>query len=323
MAIVRYPKPGLAPGFFLLGILVGCGDAGNETSANAAAPGISVQLSIPGTIENGNIDEASGLACSARRDGLLWLHNDSGAKARIYAMDDTGKTMGRIRLEKADNDDWEDMASFRFEGEPYLLVADTGDNDANRNDTRLYIIAEPNLDEDKRPELTASWAIDFSYEDGPRDSEAVAVDIDGGRALLLTKRDIPPRLYEVQIVPQPAAPVVARFLGSIDSLPRPSARDAQFAPRTDNWYWQPTAMDIAPDGSALAVLTYGAVYYYARLPGEDWVAALSRAPLRLGIENIRDAEALAFCDGGTSIFVTVEKKHAPLVRIDLEGSPDQ
>lgn len=315
-------KPGLVPGFFLLGLLVGCDGAG-ETPPNAGtAAGISVRLGIPGTIDNGDIDEASGLACSARRDGLLWVHNDSGAKARIYAIDDTGKSLGRIRLEKADNDDWEDMASFRFEDKPYLLVADTGDNDADRDDIRLYIVAEPDLAEDDRPEMMASWTIEFSYEDGPRDTEAVAVDIDGNRALLLTKRDIPPRLYEVRIIPQTDAPVVARFLGTIDTLPRPSARDVEFAPRTDNWHWQPTAMDILPDGSALAVLTYSAVYYYSRMPGEDWVAALARPPLRLGIEDIRDAEALAFCAGGPSIFVTTEKKHAPLVRIDLEGTPN-
>lgn len=322
MAIVRYPKPGLAPGFFLVVLLVGCGGAGETPSDDAIAAGISVRLSVPGTIENGNIDEASGLACSARKPGLLWVHNDSGAKARVYAIDDTGRNLGRIRLEQADNDDWEDIASFRFEDKPYLLVADTGDNDADRDDTRLYIIAEPDLAEDDRPELMASWTIDFSYEDGPRDTEAVAVDIDGHRALLLTKRDIPSRLYEVRIIPQTDAPVVARFLGTVDTLPRPSARDIEFAPRTDNWHWQPTAMDIAPDGSALAVLTYGAVYYYSRMPGEDWFAALSRSPLRLGIEDIRDAEALAFCAGEPSIFVTAEKKHAPLVRIDLEGTPD-
>lgn len=319
MAQLHPTKPGPVPGFFLLAmlaVLAGCGEPGKP---GGAEPGIAVRIDVPGTIENGNIDEASGLACSARRAGLLWVHNDRGDKARIYAIDDAGSTAGRIRLEKADNDDWEDMASFRFNEKPYLLVADVGDNEADRDDIRLYIIEEPDLGADDKPELMASWTIEFSYEDGARDVEAVAVDIDGWRALLLTKRDIPPRLYEVRIIPQTDAPTVARFLGTVDTLPQPTARDVEFAPRTDNWHWQPTAMDIAPDGSALAVLTYSAVYYYARQAGEDWTAALARAPLRLGIEDIRNAEALAFCAGGRSIFVTVEKKHAPLVRIDLEG----
>lgn len=319
MSLFRHTKPGLAPGFFLLAALAGCGEAGDPP---ATVDGIAARVSIPGTIDDGDIDEASGLARSGRKAGLFWVHNDSGAKARIYAIDDTGGRIGRIRLEKADNDDWEDMASFVLDGEPYLLVADIGDNDADRDDTRLYVIAEPDLGDDDRPELMASWTIDFRYEDGPRDAEAVAADIANHRALLLTKRDIPPRLYEVRIVPQTDAPVFARFLGAVATLPMPSARDVEFAPKTDNWHWQPTAMDVSPDGSALAILTYSAVYYYRRAAGDDWTAALSKPPLRLGIEKIRDAEALAFSNDGRSIFVTVEKKHAPLVRIDLQGVPD-
>lgn len=314
-------KPGLVPGFFLLATLAGCGEAGSPTATDPVPAGIAARLGIAGTIENGDIEEASGLACSIRRPGLLWVHNDRGDKARIYAMDDTGRALGRIRLRKADNDDWEDMASFELDGKPYLLVADIGDNDADRDDTRLYVIAEPDLDEDDQPELMASWTVEFSYEDGARDAEAVAVDINDNRVLLLTKRDIPPRLYEIRIIPQTDAPTIARFLGTVDTLPLPSARDVEFATKTDNWHWQPTAMDIASDGSALVVLTYSAVYYYSRTQEENWIDAISRAPLRLGIEDIRDAEALAVCADGHSIFVTVEKKNAPLVRIDLEGAP--
>lgn len=315
-------EPGLAPGFFLLALLASCSGAETPDTAQPAASGLGVRLSMTGRIENGDIDEASGLACSTRRPDLLWVHNDSGAKARLYALDGTGRGLGRIRLEEADNDDWEDLASFRLNGAPYLLVADTGDNDANRDHARLYVVAEPDLDEDDKPELLAAWAIDVRYEDGARDVEAVAVDAENRRALLLSKRDMPPRLYEVPILPRAETTVTARFLLAVETLPQPSARDVEFAPQTKNWHWQPTAMDIAPDGSALAILTYSAVYYYTRTPGEDWAAALTRPPLRLGTDHIRDAEALAFCTGGRSIFVTVEQEHAPLVRIDIEGVPD-
>ena len=254
-------KPGPVPGFFLFWAIVGCGEPAETPAAESPAIGLGARLSIPGTIEHGGIREASGLASSRRRPGVLWLHNDRGDKARIYAMDDSGRTLGRIRLKKADNEDWEDIAAFALDGQPYLLVADIGDNDAVRDDTMLYVIAEPDLDADDRPELTASWTVPFSYEDGARDAEAVAVDIENQRVLVLSKRDLPPRLYEVSLIPGGDRPAIARFLGEVGSLPRPSTRDVGFAPKTGNWYWQPTAMDIAPDGSAIAVLTYGAVYF--------------------------------------------------------------
>ena len=140
----------------------------------------------------------------------------------MYSIDLTGKSLGRIKLKKAKNVDWEDIASFTRDEKPYLLVADVGDNDSKRRYVHLYIVEEPDLAVDAKPELRPAWRIDVAYPDGPRDVESVAVDIENDQVLLLTKRTIPAELYAVPLQPAPNEIVVARLLGKIETLPRPS-----------------------------------------------------------------------------------------------------
>ena len=149
---------------------------------------------------------------------------DSG-KPLLYALDTQGNHLGRVDLRKSDNRDWEDLASFVLDGEPYLLVADIGDNDARHKKGRLYIVEEPAVE--KKGEEKVDWEIEFRYPDGPRDAESVAVDIENRRVLILSKRDIPPVLYEVPLRPDDDDKVTARWLGTIDSLPKPSRQDVE------------------------------------------------------------------------------------------------
>ena len=298
-------------------LIGGCGGAESDPPASVdPSAGVAARLSIAGQIENKHINEASGLAVSQRRPDMLWTHNDSAAKARLYALDLTGKSLGRIKLKKAKNVDWEDMASFTRDETPYLLVADVGDNDNKRKFVSLYVVEEPDLDVDAKQEFEPAWRIDLTYPDGPRDVESVAVDIENDQVLLLTKRTIPAELYAVPLQATPGEIVVAKLLGKINTLPQPTRQDIEFAPKTDDWHWQPTGMDIAPDGSAIAIVTYLPAIYLYRRDG-DWLSTLSKAPLRYPL-RLRKPESIAFGADSRSLFVTNEKKHAPLLRIDFE-----
>ncbi|MBT8098812.1 MAG: hypothetical protein KJO82_03635, partial [Gammaproteobacteria bacterium] len=274
-------------------LAVGCGD---NKAANLPADrpaGLKVTLNVPGNLENKDIAEASGLAASRRRDDLLWTHNDSGSRARIYALGLAGESRGRAKIKGADNKDWEDMAAFVLDGVPYLLIADVGDNAAKRDTVMLYIVEEPDLEADDKPELKPAWEIELRYPGGPRDVEAVAVDSENAQVLLLAKRTIPAELYAVPLRPDTDAVVTAEFLGRLDTLPQPSRRDIDFAPKTDDWFWQPTGMDIASDGSALAIVTYHpAVYLYQR--DGDWLNTVQQPPLRLTLRRTPKPESVAF-----------------------------
>ena len=184
-------------------------------------------------------------------------------------------------------------------------------------------MAEPDLAEDDKVKLEPAWRIDFRYPDGPRDVEAVAVDIANERVIMLTKRDLPPVLYEVPLRPAADETLTATRLGTIKSLPPPTRQDLEQAIFTKDWHWQATGMDLSADGGLAVILTYRAVYVYRRGPGESLYESLSGRPYGLGLGNFRDAESVAFSADGESIFVTVERRHAPLLRIDMNGAIPQ
>src|SRR5262245_9114395 len=81
-----------------------------------------------GNLSDLDLSEASGIAVSNRRDDVLWVHNDSGNPHELFAVDVRGGSLGRVQIDDARLGDWEDMASFRLDGRPYLVVGDVGDN---------------------------------------------------------------------------------------------------------------------------------------------------------------------------------------------------
>jgi hypothetical protein len=268
-----------------------------------------------GRLEDPRILEASGLARSYRQDNVLWTINDNGSHEWVHAISPRGKRVGEFDLKRSKNKDWEDLASFMLDDKPYLLIADIGDNEAKHETRTLYVVKEPGAK--KKDTEKVDWQIDFRYPGGPRDAESAAVDIENQRVLVLSKRDIPPALYELPLRPDNEETLTAKKLGTISTLPLPTRQDIEFAPKLNDWYWQPVGMDISDDNLAAVILTYRAVYYYQRLPGQDWLDALNTLPLRVGIGSIRNAEAIAFGDRKRTVIVTGESKHSPVIAIDF------
>ena len=131
-----------------------------------------------GDIESIDLKESSGLAASTRREGLLWSINDSGSEPAIFGLSERGAHLGKWIVAGVESNDWEGMDSFKTEDKHYLLIGDTGDNFRSRKEVSFLVIEEPVLDEDVR-EVTVSWQTKFSFPEGPRDVEAVAVDLQG------------------------------------------------------------------------------------------------------------------------------------------------
>jgi len=195
------------------------------------------------------------------------------------------------------------------------MVADIGDNDAQHKSRKLYFLKEPRAG---KKDTTVDWEVTFEYPNGPRDAEAAAIDIDNERVLILSKRDIPPSLYEVPLRTVDDGKVTAKWLGTMNGLPKPSRQDVEFAPKTKDWHWQPSSMDISADNAAAVVLTYRAVYYFLRRPGQSWFDALNTQPIRISLGNFRNAEAVAFADDNRTVMVTGENKNSLLLRVNLD-----
>jgi hypothetical protein len=266
-------------------------------------------------IASDQIIEASGLAQSTRRHDRLWVVNDGGSAPVLHAIGTDGQAQGSVTLDAGSNVDWEDLSSFELDHKSWLLVADTGDNEALRDTSTIYVIEEPQLGENEDAVLPPAWTFSFRWPDGPQDCEAVGVDAVNERILLLSKRSIPAVLYELPLRPPSQDVITATRLGPVDALARPTADDLARAAPERNWHWQPTALDIARDGSAAVILTYRAVYYFERSKGEAWIDALGTPASVVDLGGIREAEAVAFIDDGRSLLFTVEAPHAPLYRI--------
>jgi len=125
-------------------------------------------------------------------------------------------------------------------------------------------------------------------------------------------------MYELPLRPDDDKKVTAKWLGTIDSLPRPRRQDVEFATKSKNWHWQPVGMDISADNRAAVIQTYRAVYYYLRRDGQDWFEALNSKPIRVSVGNFQNAEAVAFADDQRTVMVTGENKNALLLRVDLD-----
>jgi hypothetical protein len=278
-------------------------------AAACTAPPPFAQLS--GLILDAKLAEVSGIAASHRHDGVLWVANDGGNAARLYAISRRGAKLATWQVAGAENTDWEDLASFRLEGRDWLLVADTGDNGGLRKTLQLHVFEEPAQIADGV--LRPAWTIVFRWPDGARDCEAVAVDPARGEILLVSKKREPPELFALPLHPRRGGTLVARPLGKLAGVPQGDTDEVAANPELARIRSQVTSADIAPDGHAFAVLTYRDVLLYPRRGREDWAAALSRRPEVHALPLLPQAEALAWSLDSRGLYATGEFSPAPLL----------
>jgi hypothetical protein len=158
-----------------------------------------------GRIESPLIDEASGLAASRVNADILYVHNDSGDSARIYAIDTTGRLVAILTLADVRVIDCEDMSVVRIPNSAapagvklyrhyrsYVYLGDIGDNGRQRDTVVIYRFREPKIDTDKQNQpnqitIEKYERFEFRYEDGPHDAETLMVDPYTGDVLIVTK----------------------------------------------------------------------------------------------------------------------------------------
>lgn len=276
-----------------------------------------VSITRTGWLASNNLNEASGMQASYSRDGDFFVHNDDGEPV-IYAIDSTGADVGSVIIVPAQNKDWEDITSIPVDDGRWLVVGDIGDNWSKRKSIKLYFIDEPQTGKNDRyagRQELKHW-ISLNYPDGPRDCESMAYDPVNKQILFLSKRDKPPRLYAIDLVTALSENhAELTLLGTTSSFRPPTIADrAKWGGRTD-WISQPTGFDISADGSEAVVITYRSLYRYRRQPDEDWLTAMQRKPEEvLGFSAVQN-EAIAYSVDGKEIYVTTEKRPAPIHRV--------
>ena len=129
-----------------------------------------------------DVPEASGLAPSRTRPGVMWTHNDSG-RPIVFALGIDASLRGRVEVTGAAVDDWEDIATGPCPQGSCLYIGDIGDNGENRKHITIYRVPEPPAGQTATPPAEALTAV---YPDGPHDAEALFMD-PKGRLYIVTK----------------------------------------------------------------------------------------------------------------------------------------
>lgn len=244
------------------------------------------------------LNESSGLAFSKRHLRSLWSHNDSGGQPCIYAFDLNGKATGRCDLAGAKARDWEDMASYVDEGIPRILIADSGDNDHQRDFITLYLIDEP--DPNKNTTRYSYQALIVTYPDGAKNCEAVCVDTKRREIVLITKSGL---IAEVYLVDLPK--------GSVGT---PIRRTAVAAGRITLPFV--TAMDIDPTSGDVWVTNYLQAFCFpCRDRNESIPKRLKQNPRVFNLPRLRQIEAVAV-NRDSQVWVSSEGIPAPMAKVD-------
>ena len=242
-----------------------------------------------GTLDNPEINEASGLAYSNLHPSIIYTHNDSGGEPAVYMIDTLGQYQGKILLKGAYNQDWEDISVVRKKGSDLSLiyVGDIGDNNSKRNRVHVYRFPEPT---ELNKEITVvPEKFTLKYPDGPKDSETLLVDPWNGDILVLTKRDTSNVLYRARESKLKEGEVV---LEKVMRLPITLA----------------VGGDISEDGKQIVIKNYWAIYYWTREEGQSIEDALSKKPLQLPYKPEPQGEAIGFSPDGSHFYTLSEKR---------------
>ena len=266
----------------LLASLVGRAGAATTSQDSDADP---ASTSVACTVDDPRIDEQSGLAVSATHAGTAYVINDSGSEPEVYALDlETCDVVGVTQIEDVP---WRDPEALALDGDGTLWIADTGDNNAVRDDAMLDSLPEPGRADGQ----VTPGVHPVAFATGREDVEALLVDPTSSATWVVTKGWLG---GEVLALP--------------DDLPTDAVSTA-----TSTGVEVPllvTDAAMTPDGRYAVVRTYlDATLYDVRA---DFAAVGS-----ISLPTQPQGETIAVEPDGTSVLVGSEGVGEPLYRVPL------
>lgn len=239
--------------------------------------------SFPEAIGEVSLSETSGLAYSRKNPGMLWAHNDSGHPNNLFLLDaSTGQVIARYKIANTHNLDWEDIevASGPVDGESYIYLADTGDNNQQRPSYVIYRFPEPEFQSSHTGLLievnnNMTEQLRFTYPDGSHDVEGIMVDPQTKDIFLVTKRDVLSTLY---VAPYTQSNTTSFSLVKVGTF---SFREA-------------SAATVSLDGEKVLIKNRQDIFYWERQEDESFAHMLSRTPVKAPYIGEPQGEAICF-----------------------------
>lgn len=237
------------------------------------------------------IEESSGMAHSNVNAGNVWVQEDSGRPTQLWLVAHDGQVAHKVYLKNTTNRDWEEMA---LSG-PDLFIGDIGDNNNKYLEYTFYQFPEPARATDT---VTTIKAIRFAYPDGSHDAEAFLVDPQTKDIYIITKQDVPSRLYKLAFPYSYTIKNTATLVGSLK-------------------YSGIVSAALSPDGTEILLKTYTSVYYYARKNNETMVEALQKDFINIPYQVEPQGEALTFAADNSGFYTLSEKGLAKTVSLNF------
>lgn len=297
----------------------GCGQAARGSERTTDASSSETLTTCPtssapatgGEVSSSELDEASGLVASMGNPGLLYAHNDSGGRARVYALRSDGALVATINVSGAQATDWEDIALGPGPSADinYIYVGDIGDNAAARTGIRVYRFPEPAINSNVLGQTLSATAeaLALQYPDGAHNAETLLVDPTNGDLFVLTKHDSGASVLYVARAPlsKSATRTMEAVAGvQFGSGALPGSRLA-------------TGGDVSKDGSAILVRTYTSAYSWRRASGTSLADAFGTSPCAMAVPSERQGEAIAFAHDDGAYYTLSEGSRPPIYGMAL------
>ncbi len=239
------------------------------------------------------------MVASRRHADVLWLHNDSGSKPILYALNPHGKSLGRFHVTGARARDWEDIALGPGPDpqQDYLYIGDIGDNRAQRDSITVYRVPEPQVARSV-PLIIGRTApvqtIRLAFPDRARDAETLLVDPLNGDIYIISKREFFSCPVYMAAYPQSVTDITAMKL--VARLP---------------WGFA-VAGDISSDGQWIIMRGIFNVALFQRPAHQPLARAFKGKMIPLPLPPERQGEAICFDPLGQGYYTTSEQKNAPI-----------
>ena len=224
------------------------------------------------------LSEISGMAPSALHQGVMWVHNDSGDEAKLYALQRSDcSIVGELTLQGVSARDFEGLAAgVDRKGRPVLWIGDIGDNRDSWSDVSIYRIREP-----KKLGNTSDQAtrFRFTYDDRPHNAETILVDPRSQQIWIVTKQLASGSIYALPKKMKKSGINIARKIGSASGLITDGA--------------------MKPDGTGFVLRDYFDAQFFGGRPAGDLVEEIELPAQPQG-------EAIAWLPGENAVVIASE-----------------
>lgn len=204
------------------------------------------------------VEESSGLIIETTNQ--FWSHNDKGGDPELYSFDATGLLLNTLTISNASNIDWEDMA---HDQNGNIYVSDSGNNDNDRQDLRIYKINNIDLEmttvSAEVIKFTLSNQNQFPPSNDGRKYDIESIIATSDSLYLFTRDRTNPFLGETNlyVLPQTAGDYVAQFKGT-------------FQTDSDEKKGAIRGAAISPDGNKVVLLSKTDIWVFTNFTNNDF-----------------------------------------------------